>query len=336
MPTNTALATSIVATVILAACSVDVAPQPLDPPPVQGSAVAVLDTIVTDAFVATGSAEPIRVATLSTRLMGSVNSVGVQEGDHVAAGQLLVRLDARDLEARRVQLDAGTAAASAGQREAAAHAARIRALYADSAATRSQLDQAEAALSRAEAAATSASGMATELAATASYASVRAPFTSVVTHRFVDPGAFASPGTPLVTVEDASTLRIVVHADAGASRGVHRGSLVDATIGDTSIAATVEGVVASGPNLYTINALVRNTTGRFLTGSPATIALPQGRRRALLIPQRAVVHEGDLSGVHTTTGGLRWVTLGGTFGHLVEVLSGVTAADSVRFVAGER
>ncbi|MEO5799923.1 MAG: efflux RND transporter periplasmic adaptor subunit, partial [Gemmatimonadales bacterium] len=301
-----------------------------------GRPVAVIDTTISDAFNASGSAEPMRMAILSSRLMASVNSVDAQEGDRVAAGQLLVRLDARDLEARRAQLDAGASAADAGQREAKAHASRIRALYADSAATRAQLEQAEAALSRADAAVLSAGGMAAELAATASYAGIRAPFASVVTRRFVDPGAFASPGAPLITVEDATTLRIIVHAAADAVRGLRRGATVTAKIGDTTVTATVEGVVPSGDNLYTVNALVRNPSGRFLSGSPTTIALPQGRRRALLVPDAAVVHQGDLAGVRTATGGLRWVTLGAKFGNYVEVLSGVTATDSVLVAGGGR
>ncbi|MES2305220.1 MAG: efflux RND transporter periplasmic adaptor subunit [Gemmatimonadota bacterium] len=336
MPTMPRLATTILATLLLAACGREVAPAPAGQAPVRGTPVAVLDTMITDAYVANGSAEPLRQATLSTRLMGTVNSVSAEEGDRVVAGQLLVRLDARDLEARRVQVDAGTVAADAGQREASVHASRIRALYADSAATRSQLDQAEAALSRANAAVASANGMASELAATTSYAAVRAPFTGVVTHRFVDPGAFASPGAPLITMEDATTLRVVVQVAADAIRGLRRGAAVMVTIGDTATTATVEGVVPSGPNLYTVNALTRNPAGRFLSGSAATIALPQGRRRALLIPDAAVVRQGDLVGVHTASGGLRWVTLGGSIGRFVEVLSGLAAGDSVRVLDGGR
>ena len=81
------------------------------------------------------------------------------------------------------------------QADAEVQAGRIRALYADSAATRAQLDQAETGLARADGRAwPAARGMAAELAATASYAEVRAPFAGVVTRRFVDPGSFAAPG----------------------------------------------------------------------------------------------------------------------------------------------
>jgi len=250
-----------------------------------------------------------------------------------------VRLDARDLDARAAQVAAGLAEANAVHQDAVVQTARIRALYADSAATKAQLDQAETGLARSEAAVSTARAMAAEVAATASYAEVRAPFAGVVTHRFVDPGAFAAPGAPLATVEDASTLRVSVSAAPDAVRGLRAGSAIGATIGDSSVRATIEGVVPAGANLYTVNALVPNAGGRLLSGSAATLALPRGTRHALLVPAGAVVRQGDLAGVRTVAAGqasLRWVKLGRSTNGLVEVLSGLAAGDTVLVAGGER
>jgi len=316
----------------LAACGREAPPAPEAPPAATGTPVAVLDTVVPDAFAAAGVAEPIRQATLSTKLMGAVTAVLVREGDRVAQGQVLVRLDARDLDARRAQVEAGLAEATAVHADAAAQAGRIRALYADSAATKAQLDQAETGLARADAAVATARAMAAELAATADYAEVRAPFAGVVTHRFVDLGAFAAPGAPLVTVEDASTLRVTVSAAPDAARGLRRGTAVTAHLGDSAVRATIEGAVPAGPNLYTVNALVPNAGGAFLAGSAAALAIPRGTRHALVVPAAAVVRQGDLAGVQVLAAGqptLRWVKLGRAIGASVEVLSGVAASDSV-------
>ena len=71
----------------------------------------------------------------------------------------------------------------------------------------------------------------------------------------------------------------------------------------------------SGGNLYTVNALVPNPDGRFLSGSSATLALPRGTRRAILVPADAIVRQGDLTGVRTSRRArpsLRWVKLGRT------------------------
>lgn len=329
----------LLASLALGACGSDAEQTPAEKLPLGGTAVAVTDTTIVDAFEAAGTADPIRAATLSTKLMGSVVAVPVHEGDRVAAGQLLVRLDARDLDAKRAQVEAGLAEASAVYNDATVQTGRIRALYADSAATKAQLDQAETGLARATAAVASARAMAAELAATASYAEVRAPFAGVVTHRFVDPGSFAAPGAPLVTVEDAATLRVTVSAAPDAVRGLKAGTTVTALIGDVSADAKVEGVVPSGPNLYTVNALVPNPKGLFLSGSSATLALPRGTRRAILVPNGAVVRQGDLTGVRALSDGqptLRWVKLGRSANGMTEVFSGLAAGDTVVVAGGER
>lgn len=333
------VAGTMLATFLLGACDREAAPTPAERLPLGGTPVAVTDTLIVDAFEATGIAEPVRLATLSTKLMGTITVVSVQEGDRVAAGQVLVRLDARDLGAKRAQMEAGLAEATAVHREATVQAARIRAIYADSAATKAQLDQAETALARASAGVAAARGMAAELAANASYAEVRAPFSGIVTRRFVDPGSFAAPGAPLATVEDASTLRVAVNAAPDAVRGLRRGATVGAIIGDTAVRATIEGVVPAGANLYTVNAMVPNFGGRFLSGSAATLALPRGMRRAILVPAGAIVREGDLTGVRTATAGqasLRWVKLGRMQGGAVEVLSGLALGDTVLVAGGKR
>jgi len=339
MRMNPPAAGTVLLTLLLAACGREEAPAPGDRVALTGTPVAVTDTMVPDVFEAAGTADPLRLATLSTKLMGTVTAVLAQEGDHVTTGQPVVQLDARDLAAKRSQVEAGLAMATAGQAEALAQAGRIRGLYADSAATRAQLDQAETGLARADAAVASARASAAEVAAMASYAEVRAPFAGIVTRRLVDPGAFAAPGTPLLTIEDASSLRITVSTAPEAARGLRRGHLVDATIGDSTARATIEGTVPSGANLYTVNALVANPGGRFLSGSAATLALPRGTRRALLVPASAVTRQGELTGVRAVTAGtssLRWVKLGRVHGAMVEVLSGLAGSDTVLVPAAAR
>jgi RND family efflux transporter MFP subunit len=326
------------AILVLGACARKPAPGSSERPRSAGTPIAVTDTLITDAFEASGTAQPVRLATLSTKLMGTVMEVSVHEGDRVVADQLLMRLDARDLDAKRAQVEAGLAEASAVHQEAALHAARMRALYDDSAATKVQLDQAETGLARAEAGMAGARGMAAELAATASYAEVRAPFAGIVTRRFVDPGAFAAPGAPLATVEDAGMLRVTVSAAPDAVRGLRRGATIRAVVGDSAVGARVEGVVPAGANLYTVNALVPNSRGRFLSGSAATLALPRGTRRAILVPSAAIVRQGDLTGIRVATPGqatLRWVKLGRAEGDVVEVLSGLSPGDSVLVTGGD-
>jgi RND family efflux transporter MFP subunit len=296
-----------------------------------GRVATVVDTTIEAVLDAAGVAEPVSSSTLSTKLMGTVTEVLVREGDRVATGQPLVRIDARDVAARQSQVIAEIAEAEAVHRDAVTQVGRIRALYADGAATRAQLDAAETGLARAEAAVRRARAGASELAVMADYSVVRAPFDGLVTQRLVDPGAFAAPGAPLVTVQDARRLRVSVTVAPEAARGLARGTPIMATVEDTRAPAIIEGVVpAPAGSLYTINAIVDNRGGRLLAGGSATLRLPQGTRRAVLIPSASVRREGELTGVlvrGTTGDELRWVRLGAAHGDRTEVLGGLRGGD---------
>ncbi len=327
---------TVATALVLAGCGrgkSDVTPA-LPAPPAAGTAtVTIKDTVITATYDAAGVAEPLQRSTLSTRLMGSIVEVAVQEGDRVIAGQVLARIDARDLEARGAQVDASIAAAEATARDAQTQAVRFRALYADSAATKYQLDQAETGLARAEAGLTGANASRRELDAIGAYATVRAPFAGIVTRRYLDPGAFAAPGTPVVELQDASRLRVSVSVPPRVAATLRRGQSVEVRIEDRPAGAVVEGIVpAPSGALYLVNALVDNPTGRFLAGSSATLQVPDGRRTALLVPAAAIVQEGDLTGVRVwSPRGVdrRWVKTGQTLGGSVEVLAGLRAGDVV-------
>lgn len=309
------------------------------PNQVTGTTLVVRDTTIRGTFEAAGVAEPMQRATLSTKLMGSVTAVLVREGDRVASGQVLARIDARDVQAKRAQVDAGIAGAEAMYQDAQTQATRFRALYADSAATRFQLEQVETGLARAEAGLRTARASRAELDAIGDYAEIRAPFGGIVTQRLVDPGAFAAPGAPLVEVQDASRLRVSVTVPPRVASALKSGEPLDAMIEGHPARAIIEGAVpAPAGAVYTVNALVENPKRDFLPGSSATLRIPDGTRNAILIPATALVQEGDLTGVRVIVKGtaeLRWVKLGGQCvaaagaAPCIEVLSGLSAGDEI-------
>ena len=298
-----------------------------------GSVIDVRDTTIPAVLEAAGIAEPMQRATLSTKLMGAVTAVPVHEGERVRAGQVLARIDAREVTAQQSQAQAGIAEAEAVHRDAVTQAGRFRALYADSAATRAQLDAAETGLARAEAGVRNARAAASEVDVMRGYAELRAPFAGIVTQRLVDPGAFVAPGSPVVTVQDASRLRVTVTVAPAAAASLRPGTRLRATIENAPAEAVVEGVAPTPTGaLYTVNAIVSNARGEHPAGGAATLRIPQGTRTGVLIPEAAVIREGDLTGVRIpTAGGLerRWVRLGLAADGLVEVLSGLRAGDRV-------
>ena len=298
-----------------------------------GTAVAAHDSLIPDGILAQGTAEAVRRADLSTSLMGRVLSVTVQEGQAVRAGQILARIDAGELSARSQGVASALSGAQAQADLAGVSAKRMRALYADGAVTRAALDQAEAELRRAEAGLSQVRAQGAEVRSVAGYANLAAPFAGRLTHRFVDPGALAAPSMPLLTVEDISRLRVRVNAAPEAVADLRIGQILSAQVGGRSVSARVEGIVpAPVGNLLVVNALVDNPGGVLPSGVSASLLLPRGTRRALLVPSLALRREEELTSVLVRQGScdaLRWVRVGVTVGSDIEVLSGLRPLESV-------
>jgi RND family efflux transporter MFP subunit len=298
-----------------------------------GTTLVLRDTLLTEVTEVSAVAEPLVTATLATKVMGQVLTVLPREGESVPVGAVLVRLDARDIAARREQAQAAMRGAEAALQDAARHAARIRALHADSAAAKAQLDAAETGLARAEQAALGARAAVTEVDVLADYANVRAPFRGVVVRRFVDAGAFVTPGMPLLQIEDASTLRVVAAVAPLVARSLRRGTSVRVSIEGVDATGVVEGIVpVAGASLSNVQVLVDNARQRFSSGSAASLSLTGGTRTALLVPTKALVRSGDLAGVRMRSAGTtvtRWVRLGREHDGFTEILSGLVSGDTI-------
>jgi RND family efflux transporter MFP subunit len=303
---------------------------------VEGMAVAVVDTTIAATTDATGMASPLESSTLSTKLMASVEQVLVIEGARVAKGQVLARLDLRDLAAKKVQAEAALADVEAQRDLALVHATRIRALFADSAAPKAMLDAAESGLSRAEAGVRAAQAGLAELAAVTSYGEITAPFAGVIAKRFVDPGAFVAPGAPLLTVDKLGALRVTATVPATAASAEKAGDRITVMVDGVSYEARVEGTARAGAGTYTVNAILPNADGAIAGGTAATLQLPAGERSALLVPTAAITRQGDLATVFRRTAQgdlLTVVRLGNVVGEFTEVIGGVVATDSVVLAA---
>ncbi|MER3423851.1 MAG: efflux RND transporter periplasmic adaptor subunit, partial [Nitrospiraceae bacterium] len=127
-------------------------------------------------------------------VQGTVQGLRVREGDSVAKGQTLMVLDSRDLRA-------DLARAEADLENARAHLARMEQLFAKDAVSKQDLDNAKRAFKVAEADKQA-------ILAQLSYTVIRAPFNGVITEKKIEVGELASPGQPLLKMEDPKRLRL--------------------------------------------------------------------------------------------------------------------------------
>jgi len=298
---------------------------------------------------AVGAVEPIRRASPASRLMGTVVAAPFEEGDRVDSGQVLVRIDDRDMAARRTQVESRVGESEVLLRDAETLVARMDTLAKQGAIAGVQLEQAQTGRARAAAGVESARAALRELEANAAYGVVMAPFAGEIVRKNVNVGDVATPGAPLFVLEDLSHLRVIASVGEGAAARLRPGARVPVEIEAAGVRAVgvVEAVVpASRPPVtgFRVNVVLGRPSAAVISGMTATVLVPSDEPDAvpgtrLLVPRDALVRRGQMVGVFLvdgTTAHLRWVRVGLVHGDVVEVLSGLRGGERVVVGASDR
>jgi RND family efflux transporter MFP subunit len=146
-----------------------------------------------------GRLEPARQTALGFERGGRVVAVLVAEGDAVAEGQPVARLDTALLEAQRDEARAARARLATAAELARLTRDRQEGLSA-AAASGQRRDEARLALAAAEAALAEADARLAAIAIELEKSELRAPFAGRIAARLADEGAMLAPGAPVVEV----------------------------------------------------------------------------------------------------------------------------------------
>ena len=319
----------LIAVLLLAGCGskeepaspvVSAAPQTT----IQGAVVEIKTAQVPIRVEVTGQVTPIFQATLSSRIQGTIDRLLVREGTQVVKGQTLIQLDSRDVQA-------DLARAKAEVENAKAQLARMKKLYGQDAVSKQEMENATRTYKVAEA-------NQKAVVAQLSYTVVKAPFDGVITEKKVEAGELASPGQPLLKMEDPLQLRLEATVAEGDLKSISRGDKIPVFI-DALAAQTLTGVVsqilpAGDPQTHTFMVKVDlPKTAGLKTGMFGRFQLEKGMAQTMVVPDSAIVERGDLTSVYVVgsdqIGRLRWIKVGRRFDKQVEILSGVNAGERV-------
>ena len=261
-------------------------------------------------------------ATLEAKLSGRIDKMPILLGQAVKAGQLVAHLDAVEIKARLEQAEASLQQAERDWK-------RTSTLFDQQAATRSDYDAADSRIRVAKAAVAEAQAM-------MGYVEVLAPFDGVVTKKWVDVGDLASPGKPLIDIEDPTMLQLEADVpEAIASRIQQDARLairVDSVKGD--LAGTVREIAPTAdPSTRTFRVKfdLPQTAG-LKSGQFARLVVPVGESNSVRVPASAVVVRGQLEILFVITNQraqLHLVKTGRKIGDEVEILAGLDAGESV-------
>ena len=290
-------------------------------------------------ILASGEIEAVQTASISTRVMGRITNIYVKTGDKVSRGQLLARVWDDDIKAKRAQADAMIAEAEGAYVSAQKDYERFTNLYKQQSATAKELDNSTLQFNSARARVDAARQMRSEINAMLSYSSLTAPFAGVVTQKMAEAGNIASPGMPVLTIEQDGILQVSAAIAESDISNIHLGD--GATIRIKSTGKRFEGKIIE------INPSSQFTGGQFIAkisvpeaaknnvyaGMFANVSIPVKdvgmlKNDAVLVPASAIITRDGLTGIYTVSSAntalLRWVRLGKAYGDKVEVISGLS------------
>ncbi|WP_153111603.1 efflux RND transporter periplasmic adaptor subunit [Propionivibrio limicola] len=302
----------------------------------------VTQTPAADVYVADSTLQAIRQSVVSAQVSGRVLQLAVRAGDAVKAGQVIVRIDDRELVSSEASARAATSEAQANLARAELDLKRAQELAKRNFVSAAALDQAENAVNASRARVSSLRANAEAASTTRSHAVVTAPYDGYVASTSVDVGDMATPGKPLLTLFEPGKLRAVSYVpDTEMARLRARLSTTPPEIelsGKVVTGAQTTVLPAADPGTRTTEIRVDLPTGvaavpgQFARTRFALPAVESVHR--LSIPAAAVLRRGELTAVYVKTADGRFqqrqVRLGEAMREgRVEILSGLKAGEHV-------
>lgn len=329
---------ALAAVLAIAGCGAEKAPPPgVAPPELRTGVVEMRDLELTHSAEAT--VEAVRQSTVSAQIAGRIVDLRFDVGDVVKKGDVIARIDERAATQAVAASQAQVAEAEAALRNARVNFERSKQLLAQKFVSSAAVDKAEADYRAAQARVAALLAGAGQAATERSFATIIAPYGGVVSARHVELGEMATPGKPLLTGFDPSTLRVVAtvpQAQVGAIEASGKARVEVPGLGKWIEARRVTVVPAADPRTHTTRVrieLPEDVRGVY-PGVFARAHFVVGSAPRLLVPREAVLRRSEVTAVYVIDAKgypqLRQVRLGAAADEQsVEVLAGLKAGERV-------
>jgi RND family efflux transporter MFP subunit len=343
----------LAAGLLLTGCGEKAAPvaAPVKRPTLSGVSIATLaSTRVDEFYEATGTVRAANTINVAGRVMGSVTSLLVKEGDAVEKGRLLLTIDDRDMVQKVRAAEAGyqeatkaLEAAKQNRELADITYRRYKKMYDEKAISHQEMDQFETQKKVAgleyerglEMVNRAAAGLA-EAKIYLGFTRVTSPVKGVVAEKKTEVGSMAVPGMPLLTVESTAGFQAEIAVDESLSGRLKIGVpvLVSIEALNRQMTGKIEEILpAVDPLSRSFTAKVSVSGSGLRTGLYAKVRIPKGKKELLLAPRSAIVEKGQLTGVYAVDGQdvvtYRLVRTGKEYDGHLEILSGLKPNDRI-------
>ncbi|MFS2002262.1 efflux RND transporter periplasmic adaptor subunit [Duganella sp. CT11-25] len=266
-------------------------------------------------------------------------------GSRVNKGDVLAEIDTPEVDQQLSQAVAARQQAASSLELAKSSAERWEALRKKDAVTQQELNERSSAYTQAQANLAAAEANVRRLQKTEEFKRVLAPFSGVVTSRSVDVGDLINggnggAGNALFRLAQVDTLRVYVYVPQAYAQRIKAGDKVDVTQAELpgqkfsgSVVRTA-GAIDAATRTMQIEVNLPNQDNTLLAGAYVQVSLPvSGSANALLVPSNVLLFRPEGPRVAVVGAGgkvtLRTVALGHDLGNKIEILDGVTAAQSL-------
>lgn len=335
-----AAATIALAAAVLAGCGGDKPVTPLESRAAVEVKTALVEMREVDTtYSAEAVVEAVRQSTVAAQVAGRIVELRFDVGDTVKRGEVIVRIDERAATQAVAASEAQVTEAQAALANARAQYERSKLLVSQKFISASALDKVEADYKAAQARVSALLASAGQVATERSFTTIVAPYTGVVSARHVELGEMATPGKPLMTGFDPSTLRVVANVPQTQLAAIQAGARARIEVPSLNQWLDVKEltvVPTADPRTHTsrVRLDLPKTTAGLYPGVFARAHFSVGKAMRLMLPRDAVIQRSELTAVYVIDDKgvpqLRQVRLGNvTDDRSIEVLAGVKPGERV-------
>lgn len=287
-----------------------------------------------------GSVTSDRTINMSTKVMGRITHLDVEEGDFVKEGDVLIRIKDDNLQAQKSQVESSLIEAQAGLQNVETNYNRIKNLYEQESATKKEFDDISTEYEMAKAKIKTLKSRLREIEDMLDYTLLTAPFDGYVVSKMFSEGDMAAPGQPIIAFEQENMMKVKFTVPESAVGLFTRNDTVSVDVtaagyqNGKGIVTNINQAGNRGSRQFAVEVMLPGLEKQpgVKSGMFAEVGLSTEKNRAILVPQAAILERGQLTGLYTLNDDseivLRWVRLGDSNGDKVEVLTGLSEGET--------
>lgn len=286
--------------------------------------------------VVPGSIVSDQKAQISSRLIGYIKDLNVKVGQKVTRGELLFSIDSSDIKSQISQANSGYQQALAALEDAKLDFDRFTKLFKEDSVSKQQYDKVRLQYSVSQENLAAAKSGLDQAKSQLSYANVRAPFTGVIVEKLADAGGLASPGQPIVVIENLQSISVQTEVSGELFAVLRPGDEASVLIdGQPEALPGVIYTLVSSANPRTRTHTVKLSLpaiNNVNSGTFARVSFNRGDRQTIMVPSTAIIERAGISGVFVVKDGQAFFSMvrpGMSINGSTEIQAGLNLGETI-------